>query len=294
VAPRLRIAILYPGEMGTVLGGELAAAGHEITTYVGERGARTRQSAKAAGFAMAESLAAALRGADLIVSLVPPGQAVAAAKAIVAALGGSGPAPPLYLDLNSIAPATMREVAAVVTAAGARCLDGTIHGQAKRLRQKSVLLLSGPAAAVARALFDGILPVQVLGERIGDASALKMCLGAFTKGMVALSLETIAAAAKIGRHKDLIACLADFYPETTQMIARLLSSYPEHVARRIQEIGEVRDWHQEIGVVDGMAEGTIEGLEMLAAAALDPDRPWPFEELVEALAAGTTFDDIAD
>lgn len=289
---RQRIAILYPGELGTVLGGELAAAGHEIVTYVAERGARTRENAAAAGFIAAESLAAALRGADAIVSLVPPGEAVATAEAIAAALGTNAGAP-LVLDLNSVAPATVREVAAIVTAAGARCLDGAIHGQAKRLRQKSVLLLSGPDAAAGHRLFDGILPVQVLGDRIGDASALKMCLGAFTKGLVALSLETIAAAAKIGRHKDLVACLSDFYPETTQVIARLLATYPEHVARRIQEVGEVRDWHREIGVVDGMADGTIEVLAKLAAAALDPTRPWPFDELIETVAASKAFDDTA-
>ena len=97
--------------MGAVLGGALAAAGHEIVTYVGGRGARTRQNAKAAGFVIAESLAAALRGTDLIVSLVPPCEAVATAKAVVTALGAGAAAAPLYLDLNSIAPATMREVA---------------------------------------------------------------------------------------------------------------------------------------------------------------------------------------
>jgi len=291
MATTMQIAILYPGEMGTAIGSELQAAGHHIWTDVSERSQQTKENAQAQGFQLAENLAAAIDHADLIISLVPPAEAVTAAQRISAALraGTAAPRHPMYLDLNSISPATMREVAEIVSSAGARCIDGTIHGQAKRLRKLSVLLLSGPGADDLRPLFDGFMPIRMLGDEVGVASSLKMCLGAFTKGLIALSSEIFVAAGSVGRHKEFAACLTDFYPETAQLIARLLPSYPKHVARRVQEISEVEAWHGETGVVDDMTHGTLQILEKMCAANLDPDHSWRFEELLERLVQSEAF-----
>ena len=291
MATAKRITILYPGEMGAAIGSEFQAAGHHIGTDVSERSQQTRDKARAAGFHLAENLTAALDQVDLIVSLVPPGEAVNAALRVAAALD-IPLAPrqaPIYLDLNSISPGTMREVGDIVSAAGARCIDGTIHGQATRLRKKSVLLLSGPGADDLRPLFDGFMPVRILGDDLGVASSLKMCLGAFTKGLIALSSEIFVTAGCVGQHKEFVACLTDFYPETAQLIARLLPSYPKHVARRVQEMREVEVWHEEVGVVDNMTLATREVLEKMRSAGLDPDHAWEFEELLERLVQSTAF-----
>ncbi len=291
MATAKQIAILYPGDMGAAIGRELRAAGHHVRTDVSDRSQQTRDTAQTEGFQLAETLTAALDRVDLIISLVPPGEAVNTARRVSETLQAAPAStqPPVYLDLNSISPATMRDIAGIVSSAGARCIDGTIHGQAQRLRQKSVLLLSGPGADDLRALFDGFMPVRTLGDEVGVASSLKMCLGAFTKGLVALSAEILVAAGSTGRHKEFVACMADFYPETTQLIARLLPSFPKHVARRIQEIGEAEAWYDEIGVTATMARGTLDVLEKIHAANLDPDRPWQFEELLDRLVQGNAF-----
>jgi 3-hydroxyisobutyrate dehydrogenase-like beta-hydroxyacid dehydrogenase len=287
----MRISILYPGDMGTAIAAELRAAGHAICTYVTERGPRTRDNAQAAGFHLKEDLPAALEQADLILSLVPPGEAINTALRVATALGDAQ-APigdRVYLDLNSVSPATMREVARIVTGAGARCIDGTIHGQAARLREKSVLLLSGPGAGDLRPLFEGFMPVRTLGDEIGAASSLKMCLGSFTKGLIALSSEIFTAAGRGGQHTEFVSCLTDFYPETAQLIARLLPSYPKHVARRVQEMGEVGAWQEEIGVVNNMTQATQEILEKMLSANIDPNKTWEFEELLEQLVHSNAF-----
>jgi len=277
--------------MGTAIGSELLAAGHSIRTDVSERSQQTGNNAQAAGFQLAENLTAAIDRVDLIISLVPPGKAVNLARRIAAVLEAATPPrqAPIYLDLNSISPATMREVAEIVSCARARCIDGAIHGQAMWLRKKSVLLLSGPGADDLRLVFEEIMPIRTLGDDVGVASSLKMCLGAFTKGLIALSSEIFAAAGSVGQHKEFVTCLTDFYPETTQLITRLLPSYPKHVARRIQEIGEVEAWHKETGVADDMTLGTLQILEKMCSANLDPDRSWQFEELLEKLVQSEAF-----
>ncbi len=45
------------------------------------------------------------------------------------------------------------------------------------------------------------LNVKVVSERIGDASALKMCSGALTKGTQSLWLEVMVAAQRLGVHE---------------------------------------------------------------------------------------------
>ena len=92
----------------------------------------------------------------------------------------------------------MQAVHAAITAAGARCLDagmfspppgGGVHGR---------LFVSGPGAEALSVFATPDLSVRVLSERIGDASALKMCDAVISKGVTALVLQMLIAAERLG------------------------------------------------------------------------------------------------
>jgi 3-hydroxyisobutyrate dehydrogenase-like beta-hydroxyacid dehydrogenase len=97
----------------------------------------------------------------------------------------------LIVDCNAIAPDTAREIAGLVEGAGGRFLDAGIIGPPPRGGATTNLYVSGPGAADLEALAGAQLVVQVVSERIGDASALKMCFGALNKGTQALWLEVL-------------------------------------------------------------------------------------------------------
>jgi hypothetical protein len=126
----------------------------------------------------------------MVVSICPPHAAEQVALD-VAATGFDG----IYVDANAIAPERARRIAATVEGAGAAFVDGGVIGGPTSVRDTTWLHLSGPRAAeVARALGGGPLEPNVVSDRVGDASALKMSFAAYAKGTTALLAACLATA----------------------------------------------------------------------------------------------------
>ena len=174
--------MLSPGEMGAAVGRRLRSGGWRVVTSLEGRSPRTRELAAAAGIEDAGSLRDAVRHADLLLSILPPGRALDLARAVGRDAG------PLYVDCNAIAPATALAVGEEV---GERYVDGGIVGPPSAPR----LYLSGPHAGE---LSDLPLEVRVLDGPLGHASALKMCYAALTKGLTALLTESMVTAEGLG------------------------------------------------------------------------------------------------
>lgn len=112
------VGIVSPGEMGHGLGQVLRAAGLRAVTCVRGRSQRTVTLASDAGLEAVPELADVVAEADLLLSLVPPAQALTVARDVAAALAETG-ASLLYADCNSIAPRTVDAIGQVIGAAGA-------------------------------------------------------------------------------------------------------------------------------------------------------------------------------
>ncbi len=281
-----RVTILYPGEMGLAIGNLLSSRGFEVSSYVAERSERTQKNVADGSIILVDSFEEAIGRADLVISLVPPEEAVNMANRFAAAVTGIDRDPPVhYCDANSVSPRTMGEIAQIVSRSGAICLDVAIHGRAHVLTSKGVLLASGPCAESLKPLFGEAVDVRIVGPEPGMASALKMCLGAFSKSLNAVFLEIISAAGSVGAAEEFLAVFSDFYPEVMPILERLLPSYPRHVPRRVQEIKEVEAWCIELGTAHGVIRGTRETLTKLERAALDPNKPWTLNDLLRTIAA---------
>ena len=84
------------------------------------------------------------------------------------------------------------------------------------------------------------LSVIVIGEQIGQASAMKMCYAALTKGMVALFTELLTAAEILGVSGELKQRIQSspqsiFYERMEQEVPRM----PEKSRRWIGEMEEI-------------------------------------------------------
>ena len=173
----MRIALLHPGEMGAAVGACLVANGHTVAWAAGGRSNAT--AARAAPFAARPTLAASLADAQVVLSVCPPGVALELAQAVIAC-GYRG----RYLDANAIAPATMRQIAALD---GLDCVDGGIIGPPPLKAGSTRLYLGGAGAREVAALFAGTaLEAITIDGDVGAASALKACYAAWTKGSTAL------------------------------------------------------------------------------------------------------------
>lgn len=195
------IAVLHPGEMGSGVAAQLVSAGHRVLWCSAGRSAATRKRAAEAGLIEKLSVGEALREAEIVFSICPP-HAVQDVAREVAGLGFKG----VYVDANAVAPKTVREVGAIVSAAGARWVDGGIVGNAPGPKKSTRLYLAGPGAADIAALFAGTyLSTIVLDGPVGAASALKMCYAGWTKGSTALFADIRSLARAEGVDEALIA-----------------------------------------------------------------------------------------
>jgi 3-hydroxyisobutyrate dehydrogenase-like beta-hydroxyacid dehydrogenase len=215
MAGMVTVGIVSPGFMGAGLGGALRAGGARVVATVAGRSPRTARLAAEAGLELLPSLTEVIEAAEVVLSVTPPGQAIAAAQRIAeaaraghvgdAAARGTGSAP-LVVDLNAVSPATMTEIAAALD--GLPVVDGSISGPPPSARPGARIYLSGPRAAEVAALpWDGrVEPIVLDGGALGSASALKMCTASVYKGLTALVTQAMRTA---GRYDVLDHVLAD-------------------------------------------------------------------------------------
>jgi 3-hydroxyisobutyrate dehydrogenase-like beta-hydroxyacid dehydrogenase len=193
------IGVLHPGEMGAAVGGCLAQRGLAVLWASGGRSPATAARAAAAGMRDVGSVGEMAGQADVILSVCPPHAALEVARSVAGFRG-------IYVDANAVSPATTRQVAEIVTAGGARYVDGGIIGAPPHSPGDSRLYLSGLWAEEVSHLFAGTaLEAQAISDEIGQASAVKMAYAAWTKGTAALILAIRALARAEGVEQALLA-----------------------------------------------------------------------------------------
>lgn len=190
------VAVLSAGEMGSALAADLRAGGVRVVGTLDGRGSDTAERAREADMELLPDTEAVLRIADVVLSVVPPQHAVGLHRHLVD-VAGRLRVRPLLADLNAVSPAAVTEMAAVP--GGLTLVDGALLGAPPAPgRRPTRLLLSGPdAARVAGLPWSGV-EVQVLGDRVGMASAAKACTGAVRKGVTALVVNALSTAAAHG------------------------------------------------------------------------------------------------
>jgi L-threonate 2-dehydrogenase len=283
------IAILYPGELGAALGRAIVQAGGAAITCLTGRSEATRARAAANGFAVVPSLDEIAQRSQIVISLVSPSSAVETAQSFATCVEWTRPhsdlaTRPTFVDLNTVSPQTKERIANILSHAGIRCLDGAFFGPAKAIGRDNVLALSGPGAGQIPPLLEEIVEVHVVGEAIGQASALKMVQAIMTKALPALFLEMVCASASAGQLDPALDLMRRLYPGIMDFLERTLPTYPAHVARRVQELEEVADWLHERGQRGIMTQSAITVLERLRLAGLESSADWTFEDLLQRIA----------
>lgn len=255
--------MLSPGEMGSAVGQTLAAHGWRVVTCLAGRGEASRQRAVAAGFGLVADLDALAGTVDLVISIVPPAAAETLARSVAAAAVRTGSAP-LYLDANSIGPATVARIAGALHGAAIDLVDGAIIGGARSVPQGVKFYFSGPGAGTLAEWLQPPLRVEVLGPELGQASTFKMLYAGMTKGVSALGLELLAAAELLGLRERLLQEYQADHPSIARLLASTLPELPPRARRRSQEMAELREMLRDARLPADMAVGAEATLARLA------------------------------
>jgi len=191
------VGVVSAGDMGAAIGAALAANGLDAATSLEGRSALTRTRAAEAGMRDAGSLTALVERSDLLLSVLPPADALSVAEEIADAMARTG-ARPVFAECNAVAPRTAQRIATLIGDAGASVIDAGIIGPPPAPGSRTRIYCSGPDTAPLEALREHGLDVRRVGPRIGQASGLKMVYAASTKGTTALWTELLTAAEAMG------------------------------------------------------------------------------------------------
>jgi 3-hydroxyisobutyrate dehydrogenase-like beta-hydroxyacid dehydrogenase len=266
------IAVIAPGAMGAAVGARLVEHGAEVWTVLAGRSPASAARAKAAG--MMDVDAQQVSAADIVLSIVPPGEALALARSLSPVLREAA-RKPVYADCNAVSPQTVAAIAAEVDAAGVRFVDaGIIGGPPKPGTPGPLIYTSGPHAPALAMLAQHGLRVSDLHGPVGAASGLKMSYAGITKGLTALASAMMLAATRFGAAPALAAELAASQPD---LLKHLTRSVPDMYPKAYRWVAEM----QEIAAFAGEDAPTRDIYTAIAAlyAGLAQDAAGPKQEV---------------
>ena len=256
------VAVIAPGMMGAAVGKRLVDSGLKVLTSLKGRSAETATRAKAAGMTVAgdEEIAAS----DFILSILPPGDAVALAERFQPALKASN-AKPVYVDCNAINPKTVDRVAAVIAPTDCQFVDSGIIGSPPKPGDAGPrFYASGPAAPRFATLRQYGLDVRVLDGAMSAASALKMSYAGITKGTQAIGAAMMLAATRAGSADALFAELSSSQKEMFAWFKRGLALMPPKAYRWVAEMHEIAGFVGEDPTAHELYEGAAHFYERIA------------------------------
>lgn len=242
------IALFGAGAMGSAVGRRLVESGARVVTFLEGRSSATLERARAAGL---EAVPLPAFGeADIVLSIVPPAEALAVAERVAPVLR-AGRGKPAFIDLNAVSPKTMERLAAGLAPTGAKVLDGSIiGGPPVPGKAGPVVCLSGDLAGEPELLSRFGLKVRPVKGPVGAASALKMCYAGINKGIVGLSSAMLLAAARNDASEALKVELAESQAE---LLRRLGHSIPDMFPKAYRWVAEMEEIAEFLGADDPAA-----------------------------------------
>ncbi|HWI11438.1 MAG TPA: DUF1932 domain-containing protein [Burkholderiaceae bacterium] len=266
-----QVGLVGYGEVGRILAEDLRRRDVRVGAFDlklddADAARALRDHASAHGVTLAASPAALAGRSDLIVSAVTASQAVPVAQACAPAVRRDT----FFLDFNSASPGAKIRAAALIDAAGGRYVEGAVMTSIPPYRIKVPLLLGGAHAAALAPLLEllGFAP-KVASERLGVASATKMCRSVMIKGLEAMVIESYTAARAYGVEDAVLASLNETFPgiDWEKQGAYFFQRVIAHGRRRAEEVREVAETVRDIGLTPWSAAGTADRQAWIADLA---------------------------
>lgn len=270
------IAILSIGQMGLGISSLVLAHSYRVITNVSDRSAATQKRAQSANIECVSSDEELVAQADIVLSIVPPRDAVATAERIVAASKTSTQKKEKelwYFDLNAISPSTARSIEELLkTCENVKFVDGGIIGGPPSLSKDSTsswtkpgIPISGPHSYPDESLAQ-VLNMRNVGREVGKASGLKCCFAALSKGFTALALQSFTTAGSLGVYDELQDYLAEYSAAAGDKARKSVVGCTGKAYRWVEEMNQIGEcfaaeggWEEQARVFREIA-GVYQGL----------------------------------
>ena len=244
--------------MGHATGQVLVSNRYNVITCLDGRSERTKALAKKAALTDLEDLDKVTNEASIILSILPPKEAISQAKLIAQSMERTG-SKPVFVDCNAISPATVFKIADIIETVGGKFIDAGIIGlKPDGIGPGPRFYVSGIDTGPMESLDGKGIQVKPIGNQVGRASALKMCYAGLTKGTWTLHMAVLLAAEKHGLAVEL---QEEFEYSQAQILSDMRNRTPRLPAdsgRWIGEMEEIIQTFTNVGVPSGFHEGAAE------------------------------------
>jgi 3-hydroxyisobutyrate dehydrogenase-like beta-hydroxyacid dehydrogenase len=200
----------------------------------------------------------------------------------------------IYLDINSVSPDTKREIAHTIEGSAASFVEAAVMAPVSPQRLRVPMLLGGAEAPAVAAQLQAIgMNVKPVSDRIGVASAIKMCRSIIIKGLEAITVESLLTARRYCAEKHVLDSMAATYPGMGWdgvLPDYLISRVAEHGKRRAAEMREAAQTIADAGLEPMTALAAAQRQDWLAqviaefSLAVPKDESFDWRELADAIA----------
>jgi 3-hydroxyisobutyrate dehydrogenase len=190
------LVVLGTGIMGGAMARRWADHGFPVTVWN-----RDRTKAEAlidAGVTVADEPAEAVRGADIVVTVLADGDVT---ERVISGALPAMPAGAVWLQMGTVGIEAIDRLAAMATDAGVAFVDAPVSGTKQPAEQGKLTVLAGGAEALHDRLAPVFEPVAARTVWVGDVGAgtrLKLVINAWLAALLAGLAEAIALAEGIG------------------------------------------------------------------------------------------------
>ena len=265
------IGVIAMGEMGSAVARRLHERGATVITQLAGRSAASAARAEKAGAVAVATDEEFVRRSDAILSIVPPGDAVALAERLGPAIRKAG-RKLLYVDCNAISPQTAEQIGKVLVDTGCTYVDAGIIGPPPSATARTIFYASGPGAQGFARLGDHGLTIRVMDGPNGAASAMKLSYAGITKGCTAIGSAMMLGATRGGTADALLQELSESQPMLLNWMRGFVSRMPPKAYRWVAEMEEIAKFQADDPAARDMYLGIAKFYQQIADA-LDAPKP---------------------
>jgi len=274
-AKRICVGLISPGDMGHAIGKVMVEHGVDVITCLNGRSNRTKELAKLASIRDVGDDVTFVKESNIILSVLIPSNAHEVVDRMIEAvkiIHQQNPQQtiPLFVELNPIAPETVKVFSEKLKQSNIELVDGCVIGLPPKptAAHKTKLYVSGPRAKEVEVLRDFGLNIRYIGEDIGKASGLKMAYASFIKGVTALGTQAMVAAEAMGLSAELTQELQESQP---LLLEKLNSAVPDMCPKAYRwhgELEEMASTYKNLGMTSKVYEGIADVFRFVESTPL--------------------------
>ena len=268
----LRLGFIGFGEAASRFSKDLTQAGLRSIVAYSPSAAKAapddpvRTKAAESGVELVSSIRQVCERANVVVCLTPGKHALSVAKGAKRWLTAEH----IYVDATTASVRDMEKTAHMLEGRAA-FVDAAVMDPVPMNGIKVLTVASGSHANEFRALLEPYgMNIQVVGDKPGAASSMKLLRSVCMKGLAVLLLESLEAAQHYGITHALVADMARFIDGSPfeDLIKRWVCGTAIHAGRRVHEVSESLALLKSAGASTRMTKSTKKMLEEIADMGL--------------------------